>query len=124
MATFDNTVISTSQNGSVSKTKLGNYKNLSLCVLECCDREDCDLALFDSDGNLCYGLLCLATNVCHFQSAKAGQRSYQAVMLSNAFKGRLTLLYVKPVTCALILESEGKLNRVMRKMFREQSTKG
>lgn len=89
VATFDNTVITTAQNATVTKHSLGHYKNISSCVLDCCGRKNCDLVLFD--GNLCYGLFCSTEHVCRFQTAREGQRSFQAVLLNNAFKGKSTL---------------------------------
>lgn len=89
MATLDNTTFSIPANATLSKSLLGHHSNLSSCVLDCCDRENCDLVLFD--GTLCYGALCSAETVCHFQSAKEGQtsNSFQAVLVNNEFKGRL-----------------------------------
>ncbi|XP_078367102.1 uncharacterized protein LOC144651095 isoform X2 [Oculina patagonica] len=89
VATFDNTVITTAQNATVTKHSLGHYKNISSCVLDCCGRKNCDLVLFD--GNLCYGLFCSTEHVCRFQTAREGQRSFQAVLLNNAFKGKKIL---------------------------------
>ena len=86
VATLDKTVISSAQNATVTKHLLGKHRNLSSCVLDCCKRDNCDLVMFD--GNFCYGVLCSAEAVCHFQSAKEGQRPFNAVLLNNAFVGK------------------------------------
>lgn len=88
VATFDNTIITTAHNTSLNKHSFGHYRNLSGCVLDCCGRVNCDLALFD--GKLCFGVFCSTENVCHFQAAREGLRSFQAVLLNNALKGKST----------------------------------
>lgn len=79
-------MISSSQNDTLAKSLLGCYKNMDSCVLDCCRMDNCDLVLFD--GVLCYGVYCSAENVCHFQPALEGQKSFKAVFLNNVFEGR------------------------------------
>ena len=55
-------------------------------MLDCCRMDNCDLVLFD--GVLCYGVYCSTKNVCHFQPALEGQKSFKAVFLNNVFEGK------------------------------------
>ena len=86
VATFDDAVLSRPQNASIIKRQLGHFKNLSTCVSHCCRSSKCDVALFD--GTFCYGVFCPTENVCHFEKAREGQRSYQTVLLKDIFAGK------------------------------------
>lgn len=90
MATLDNTVISSAHNKTITNHSLGHHKNLSSCVLHCCDTENCDVVLFD--GHSCYSVFCSTEDVCRFQTAVEGQRSFQALLLNKVFKGTLRQL--------------------------------
>ena len=92
MATFDNAVISSSHHITMASHWLGHHKSLSSCVLHCCRTENCDVVLFD--GHSCYSVLCSTKDVCRFQTAVQGQRSFQAVLLNNAFKSKLRKLQI------------------------------
>lgn len=92
VATFDNTVISSSHNMTMASHWLGHHKNLSSCVLHCCDTENCDVVLFD--GHSCYSVFCSTEDVCRFQTVVQGQRSFQAVLLNSAFKSKLRQLLI------------------------------
>jgi len=92
VATFDNTVISSPNNTTMSSHWLGHQKNLSSCVQLCCDMENCDVVLFN--GHSCYSVFCSTDDVCRFQTAVQGQRSFQAVLLNNAFKSKLRQLEI------------------------------
>lgn len=92
VATFDNAVISSPLNTSLTRTEFGHHGNLSRCLLECCNRTDCDMVMFDPHDMLCYGMLCSVNNVCHFGSPEVGQRSFQAALLGKTYQGN-SLLY-------------------------------
>ena len=92
MATFNNTVISSSHDITVASHWLGRHKNLSSCVRHCCDTENCDVVLFD--GRSCYSVFCSTEDVCRFQTAEQGQRSFKAVLLNIAFKSKLWHLQI------------------------------
>ena len=83
--TRDTIALSSVQNSTMEKSLLGYYRNISLCGLECCQRKNCNLVIYN--GNLCYGAFCSAESECHFQSAKGDQASFQ-VVLSN--EGKVT----------------------------------
>lgn len=87
--TLEDIVVSSVENTTMEKSLLGHYTNIFSCELDCCQRRNCDLVLFD--GKLCYGAFCSAENTCHFQSAKGGQTSYRAVFMNNILKGKRRL---------------------------------
>lgn len=91
VATFDNAVISSPLNTSLTRTEFGHHGNLSRCLLECCNRTDCDMVMFDPHDMLCYGMLCSVNNVCHFGSPEVGQRSFQAALLGKTRQGNSLL---------------------------------
>lgn len=84
--TLEGIVVSSVENKTMEKSLLGHYTNISSCELDCCQKRNCDLVLFD--GKLCYGAFCTPDNTCHFQSAKGEQISYRAVFMNNIFKGK------------------------------------
>ena len=92
MATFDNIIISSSHNITMARHWLGRHKNLSSCVLHCCDTDNCDVVLFD--GHSCYSVFCSTEDVCRFQTAVQAHRSFKAVLLNNAFQSKLRKLQI------------------------------
>ena len=103
--TLDGIVVSSVENKTLEKSLLGHYTNISSCELDCCQKRNCDLVLFD--GKLCYGAFCSPENTCHFQSAKGEQISYRAVFMNNIFKGkRCVKLNVQRLTAIWLVLSQ------------------
>ena len=97
----------------MEKSFLGHYTNISSCELDCCQKRNCDLVLFD--GKLCYGAFCTPENTCHFQSAKSEQISYRAVFMNNIFKGKRKVKCAKTNSdlTGFISELSGSIDKLM-----------
>ena len=84
--------------------KLGHVNDLEVCVLQCCESQQCELALFQN--HFCYGITCYSPQHCKTVPAYE-HNSMAAVFVTKAEKnltkyGKISL-YLKNLSCRMCL---------------------